>query len=172
MTKSQDSSTPAPTPAPPPAGKKKRAWGPIIVAALIILSLAWYLAADRLTPYTSQARVQAFVVPVPAEVSGTVLKVYVKNNDEVKPGQPLFDIDPSQYQINLQRSRSDYESVRLSVAGANAAVVAARASVRSTGCRRRSLRASPHRSRRAMPGSRTSCPCRLSTSSSSRSRKW
>jgi len=117
MTKSKDS--------------KKRAWGPIIVAVLIIASLAWYLAADRLTPYTSQARVQAFVVPVPAEVSGTVLKVYVKNNDEVKTGQPLFDIDPSQYQINLQRSRSDYESVRLSVNGANAAVSAARAALAS-----------------------------------------
>jgi multidrug resistance efflux pump len=31
--------------------------------------------------------VQAFVVPVAAEVSGTVLKVYVKNNDEVQAGK-------------------------------------------------------------------------------------
>ena len=68
-------------------------------------------------------------MPVAAEVSGTVLKVHVKNNDEVKPGQPLFDIDPTQYRIALQRSRSDYESVRLSVNASNAAVVAARASV-------------------------------------------
>src|SRR4030095_2983031 len=101
-------------------------WGPLIVAILIVASLAWYLVSDRLTPYTSQARVQAFVVPVPAEVSGTVLKVYVKNNDEVKPGQPLFDIDPSQYRISLQRSRSDYESVRLSVNASTEAVTAAR----------------------------------------------
>ena len=105
--------------------------GAIIVLILIVASLAWYFVSDRLTPYTSQARVQAFVVPVAAEVSGKVLKVHVKNNDEVQRGQPLFDIDPTQYQIALQRSRSDYESVRLSVNASNAAVEAAKASVQA-----------------------------------------
>jgi multidrug resistance efflux pump len=84
-----------------------------------------------LTPYTSQARVQAFVVAVAAEVSGTVVKVYVKNNDEVQPGQPLFDIDPTQYRIALQRARSDYENVRLSVNASNASVEAAKASLKA-----------------------------------------
>ena len=91
-----------PTKSPPPSkpGKGSRL-GAIIVLILIVASLAWYFVSDRLTPYTSQARVQAFVVPVAAEVSGTVLKVYVKNNDEVQPGQRLFDIDPTQYRIAL-----------------------------------------------------------------------
>src|SRR5438128_1052547 len=68
-------------PLPPPAvpGKASRL-GTILVLALIVSSLVWYFVADRLTPYTSQARVQAFVVPVAAEVSGRVLKVHVKNN--------------------------------------------------------------------------------------------
>jgi multidrug resistance efflux pump len=85
--------------------------GATILLVLIFGSLLWYFAADRLTPYSSQARVQAFVVPVAAEVAGKVLAVYVRNNDDVQRGQPLFDIDPSQYQIALQRSRADYESV-------------------------------------------------------------
>ena len=76
------------------AGQGKPRCGAIIVLVLIVASLAWYFVSDRLTPYTSQARVQAFVVPVAAEVSGKVLKVHVKNNDDVQPGQPLFDIDP------------------------------------------------------------------------------
>src|SRR3954451_17139996 len=108
-------------PLPPQPGKGTRL-GAIIVLMLIVASLAWYFVSDRLTPYTSQARVQAFVVPVAAEVAGKVLKVYVKNNDEVHPGQPLFDIDPTPYRITLERSRSDYESVRLSVNGATASV--------------------------------------------------
>lgn len=115
-------------PVPPKPGGGTRV-GAIIVLTLILASLAWYFISDRLTPYTSQARIQAFVVPVAAEVSGTVLKVYVKNNDEVQAGQPLFDIDPSQYQIALQRSLSDYESVRLSVNASTAAVEAARAAL-------------------------------------------
>jgi multidrug resistance efflux pump len=131
---SKPDETPAPigdkSPPPSKPGKGSRL-GAIIVLILIVASLAWYFVSDRLTPYTSQARVQAFVVPVAAEVSGTVLKVYVKNNDEVQPGQRLFDIDPTQYQIALQRSRSDYESVRLSVNASTAAVEAAKASLQA-----------------------------------------
>jgi multidrug resistance efflux pump len=123
------------TPPPSKPGKGTRR-GAIIVLILIVASLAWYFVSDRLTPYTSQARVQAFVVPVAPEVSGIVLKVYVKNNDEVQPGQRLFDIDPTQYRIALQRSRSDYESVRLSVNASNAAVSAARASVQAAAASR------------------------------------
>ena len=103
--------------------------GAAVIATLIIVSLILYFAGDRLTPYTSQARIQAFVVPVAAEVAGKVQKVHIKNNDEVQPGQPLFEIDPSQYQIALQRSRSDHESVRRSVNASAAAVEAARASL-------------------------------------------
>lgn len=117
-----------PPPSQPGQGSRR---GAIIVLVLIVVSLAWYFVSDRLTPYTSQARVQAFVVSVAAEVSGKVLKVHVKNNDEVQPGQPLFDIDPVQYRIALQRSRSDYESVRLSVNASTAAVAAAKAALQA-----------------------------------------
>jgi len=103
--------------------------GAFVVLALIVASLAWYLVADRLTPYTSQARVQAFVVPVAAEVTGMVHEVHVRNNDEVDAGQPLFQIDPSTYRIALQRSQADYESVRRSVNGALLAVDAAEAAL-------------------------------------------
>ncbi|MCM8637471.1 HlyD family secretion protein [Accumulibacter sp.] len=111
-------------------GKATR-FGATVVLALIVASLLWYFAADRLTPHTTQARVQAFVVPVAAEVAGKVLAVHVRNNDQVQPGQPLFDIDPSQYRIALQRSRSDYESVQRSVNASAATVEAARASLQA-----------------------------------------
>ena len=75
-------SAPTPAPAPDPA-KKGVKW----VVLLIVLSLVWYLLADRLTPYTQQARVQAFVVPVASEVSGRVTKVYVRNNQDVISGR-------------------------------------------------------------------------------------
>ena len=103
--------------------------GALVVLALIVASLVWYLVADRLTPYTSQARVQAFVVPVAAEVTGMVHEVHVKNNDEVEAGQPLFQVDPSTYRIALRRSQADYESVRRSVNSAVLAVDAAEAAL-------------------------------------------
>ena len=91
---SQDPSTATGTEAQP--GKATRV-GARVVLALIAGSLLWYFVADRLTPHTTQARVQAFVVPVAAEVAGKVLAVHVRNNDDIQRGQPLFDIDPEQY---------------------------------------------------------------------------
>ena len=119
-----------PTEDVPEAGRGTRI-GAGVIAALIIVSLVLYFVGDRLTPYTSQARVQAFVVPVAAEVSGKVTAVHIRNDDIVEPGQPLFDIDPEQYEIALQRARSDYESVRRSVNAATAGVEAARASLQT-----------------------------------------
>ena len=52
---------PAPAPAPEPAPGKGSRRGAIVVIVLILLSLLWHFIADRLTPYTSQARIQAFV---------------------------------------------------------------------------------------------------------------
>ena len=118
-----------PQPPPKPAGGSRVA--AVIVLLLIVFSLTWYFVSDRLTPHTSQARVQAFVVPVAAEVAGQVLKVHVKNNDEVKAGQALFDIDPEPYRITLQRSRSDYETVRRSFNASGSTVEAAQAGVQS-----------------------------------------
>jgi multidrug resistance efflux pump len=123
-------SPPASPPAPPvaTAGTGTRI-GALVIVALIIVSLVLYFVGDRLTPSTSQARVQAFVVPVAAEVAGKVIAVHVRNNDEVTPGQALFDIDPDPFQIALGRARSDLESVRRSVLGSAAGVDAARASL-------------------------------------------
>jgi multidrug resistance efflux pump len=117
---------PSPVAAPPGRGTRVAA---IVIAALITASLATYFVGDRLTPYTSQARVHAFVVPVAAEVSGKILEVHIANDDRVQPGQPLFDVDPDQYEIALQRARSEHESVRRSVNASVAAVDAARASL-------------------------------------------
>src|SRR3990167_11136839 len=112
---------PAPAPAADPVKKGAR-W----VAVLIALSLLWYFLADRFTPYTQQARVQAYVVPVASEVSGRVIKVQAHNNQDVKAGDLLFEIDPEQYQIAVDRARADLESMRrqggASTAGSDSAL--------------------------------------------------
>jgi multidrug resistance efflux pump len=104
------------------AGRSVRKGG-IAVAIAILLSLTWYLLADRFTPYTTQARVEGYVIGVAPQVAGVVTKVWVTNNQQVEEGQPLFEIDRSQYQIALNKARSDLENARKQV-GAGSAVVA------------------------------------------------
>jgi len=103
--------------------------GGIGVAVAIVFSLTWYLLADRYTPYTSQSRIEGYVVGVAPEVAGTVTRVWARNNQEVEKDQPLFEIDRSQYQIALDRARSDLESARRQVGAGSEAVNAARANL-------------------------------------------
>ena len=102
-----------------------------LVLLLIILSLTWYLFAERFTPYTQQARVQAFVVPVAAEVAGRVTTVKVKNNQQVQAGEELFSIDPEQYLIALERARADLEAMRKQIGASTAGIESAQASLRA-----------------------------------------
>ena len=97
--------------------------------SLILLLLIWYLLADRLTPYSSQARVQAFVVPIAAELSGQIKRVYVHDNQEIEAGAPLFDIDPEPYDIALGKARSDYQTVLSGVKANGEGVKAAEATL-------------------------------------------
>lgn len=133
---------PAEAAVPPGQAARKIQLG---LLALIVLSLIWYFAADRLTPYSSQARVQAFVIPVGAEVSGTVKKVWVKNNDDVEKGQPLFEVDPETYQIALDRAKADYESARRGLGASTAAVDSAKASLRAAEAARWEAEQDAHR---------------------------
>ena len=131
MSEEAAAASPQATAAEPAVARGART-GAVIIATLIVMSLVLYFVGDRITPYTSQARVQAFVVPVAAEASGKVSNVHVRNDDDVEPGQPLFEVDSEQYQIALQSARSDYESMRRSVNASVAAVEAARASLRAS----------------------------------------
>lgn len=118
---------PAPTPAQADPAKKGIRW----VLLLIVLSLAWYLLADRYTPYTQQARVGAFVIPVAAEVAGRVIRVNVRNNQDVKAGDILFELDPQPLQIAVDRAKADLESTRRQVGASTAGIASAQASLRA-----------------------------------------
>ncbi|MDB6145818.1 MAG: hemolysin [Pseudomonas sp.] len=101
------------------------------VMLLIVLSLAWYLLADRFTPYTQQARVGAFVIPVAAELAGRVTRVNVRNNQDVKAGDVLFEVDQQPYQIAVDRARADLESTRRQIGASTAGIASAQASLRA-----------------------------------------
>jgi multidrug resistance efflux pump len=142
MSKNENENSPKEEAAPPqpPASKEDALDGPtaarssvrkggILVLAVISLSLVWYLLADRYTPSTSQARVQGYIVGVAPKVGGVVTEVWVENNQEVRKGQRLFQIDSSGYRIALDKARSDLEKAQNQVDAGNAAVEAARANL-------------------------------------------
>jgi multidrug resistance efflux pump len=121
---SERPATPAPAPAKP--GKKARADDPtgenrmkrIVRFSVIGLAVMFLytVVADRLTPYTSQATVDTFLVQIAPEVSGPVVSVDVVDNHEVTKGQVLFRIDPAQFEIAQQAAEA---SLALAMQNAN-----------------------------------------------------
>jgi len=129
--------TPAPESPTPESQlvKKLTLW--ISVFCLVVFS--WYIAADRLTPSTAQARVRGNVVPIAPQVSGFVTEVNVAMNQIVTEGQLLLRIDPDNYELAVKQAKADLEKAGQTVGAttadvsfAQANVVEARARLRST----------------------------------------
>jgi multidrug resistance efflux pump len=106
---------------------------PLIVVLLVALAFFVYsLIADRLTPYTSQATVQAYVVRIAPEVSGPLVAVTVRDNDRVLAGQELFTVDPINYEIAVERADAELATAGQNIGGSTAAVSAAQARLSET----------------------------------------
>ena len=101
-----------------------------IALALIALlgGFAFYHYAG-LTRSTENAYINADVVNVAAQVSGRVTAVYIKDNQHVRKGDALFDIDPEPFAIALQRAEADLAQARQNTRQDNAEVSVARAQV-------------------------------------------
>lgn len=125
---SEQSDTAEQTAAPQPSGNPVRTWT-FIVLALVVVLIAWYLRADRLTPFTTQARVNALVVPIAPEVSGTVVAVAVRNNQRVAAGDVLFQIDTERFRLAVQTAEADLDSATQAVGSSQANVTSARGSL-------------------------------------------
>jgi multidrug resistance efflux pump len=81
----------------------------LFVFIFCLFLFVWYVAADRHAPWTDQARVQGFIIPITPKVSGVVVKVNVVADQVVRKGELLLEIDPADYEISVQRAESDLE---------------------------------------------------------------
>ena len=121
-------SVPAKAEAPPAPQRMDpvRKWV-LIFSAFCLLLLAWYMAADRYTPFTTQARVNAFVVPIAPQVSGEILSVDVHTNQMVKKGDQLARLDPARYQLAVAAAEAQLALTQQSLMVSSSTVDAAAA---------------------------------------------
>jgi multidrug resistance efflux pump len=131
----------------PPKKDPVRRWSMIILIISAVL-IFWYLRSDRVTPMTSQARVHALVVPIAAEVSGTITSVSVSNNQLVEPGQELFTIDNEQYSLAVKQAEAALDQAYQGLGAAGANVDAARATLDSAMANMQRARLDTERMRR------------------------
>ena len=82
-----------------------------LLATLLVLALAIWIGRTLWehymnTPWTRDGRVRADIINVAADVNGYVVGVPVKDNQLVKKGDVLLEVDPEHYQIVVKQAQS------------------------------------------------------------------
>jgi multidrug resistance efflux pump len=76
-----------------------------LVVVAVAAVVAWQLwDYYMLAPWTRDGRVRANVVQIAPDVSGLVAQVYIRDNQAVHVGQPLFQIDPKRFELAMQQA--------------------------------------------------------------------
>jgi len=94
-----------------------------IVLSLSIVGSALYYGYGKYSeyihnPWTRDGQVRTQVIQISPRVSGMVTKIYVKDNQAVKRGDPLFDIDPSSYRLKVLQAQARLKRAQETLRGA------------------------------------------------------
>ncbi len=88
----------------------------IITTGVIVLAALGMIAYKYLDyvkyPWTRDGLVRALVVEIVPRVSGPLVRVPIQNNQLVKKGDLLFEIDPSTFQANVDLARAQFDNMR------------------------------------------------------------
>jgi membrane fusion protein (multidrug efflux system) len=90
-----------------------------VVVLLAVAAGVWYYVVSRHRVATDDAHIEGSVVIVSARVPGPVARVLARDNQEVKEGELLAEIDPRDYEIRVQQSRA---ALAMAEAGERAAL--------------------------------------------------
>ena len=106
------------------------------VALAVILTAFYYRHAERF-PSTDDAYVDADVVGIVSQVAGPIVNLPIEDNQAVRAGDLLFEIDPRPFAIAVEKARAELEKTGQNVsaladqiASAEARVQEAKASLR------------------------------------------
>jgi membrane fusion protein (multidrug efflux system) len=88
----------------------------VVVLVVVAVALWWH---STFSEDTDDAQVNGHLIQVSARISGQVLKVYVDENQVVKAGDPIADLDPRDYQVAVENAEAALASAQANAAAAN-----------------------------------------------------
>jgi membrane fusion protein (multidrug efflux system) len=115
---------------PTPRWKKRLYWivGLAAVAALITGGVLYWLHARHFET-TDDATIDAHMSQVSAQVSGRVVNLLIDDNEPVKAGQLLLELDPRDYQIRLDQAKAQRAQAAAQLEQARAGLLTQQASL-------------------------------------------
>ena len=92
-----------------------------LIGGLIVLLIAGFFLWRYFASYesTDDAQIDGHVSGISARVSGHVIKLNVQDNQFVEAGTVLVEIDPTDYQVAVDRAQADYNDAKASADAAS-----------------------------------------------------
>jgi membrane fusion protein (multidrug efflux system) len=91
----------------------------IVVVAVIVLVSAGLWWHSTYSESTDDAQINGHLIQVSSRIAGHVLKVDVEENQLVKAGDAIAELDPSDYQVAVENAEAALASAQANAAAAN-----------------------------------------------------
>ena len=101
--------------------------GTLVLIAVLAVSLKYWDYV--VNPWTRDGQVRAEVIQVTPRVSGPIVTLPIRDNQFVKAGELLFEIDPRTYQASLDQAQAQLDQTGGNVVALEKQVEASRAGV-------------------------------------------
>ena len=101
--------------------------GAIVLAAFAVGVCRWRVYLQN--PWTRDGQVQANVIQIAPRVSGPIVKLPIRDNQFVRAGDLLLEIDPRTYQASLDQAKAQLDQAGGNLEGSLKQIESARAGV-------------------------------------------
>jgi membrane fusion protein, multidrug efflux system len=105
--------SPAALPAAPGAWRSRILFFALPVAIILAGAAYWLLSDNAIN--TDNAYVKQDMTSVGPDVSGRIVRVFVSENQQIKAGAPLFEIDPEPYRVALAQADAQIAKAQVNV---------------------------------------------------------
>ncbi len=106
-----------------PEYMKKRVLVPSITAIIFFICGIFYSIHTVYYKSTDDAFIEGHVITVAPRVSGPVLKLNIEDNQEVKKGDFLLEIDPNDYEAKLRETKAKLDEAKASLVSSENQVI-------------------------------------------------
>jgi multidrug resistance efflux pump len=100
----------------------------VLIAVIVVLFKYWDYVTN---PWTRDGQVRAQVVQITPRVSAPIMKLPIADNQLVKAGDLLFEIDPRTFEAALEQARAQLDNTRDEIEALEKQVEAAQADVKA-----------------------------------------
>ncbi len=84
----------------------------VLVAVVVVLFMYWDYVTN---PWTRDGQVRAQVVLITPRISGPIVNLPIKDNQLVRTGDLLFEIDPRTFQAAVEEAQADLQQAQVKV---------------------------------------------------------